>query len=172
MEQVNVTIFSYVDTYDRILGTADHLLTKGVDAAEFRGVSEPEMLDWRLIENMHPLRFQLATVCTVSQQWLARAADISPPQKCDDQSDVAGFRDAIIGARAFATSLREAQFEGRADVDFRYAITPEMELVLPLSRWLSVFVTTNMYFHLSTAYGILRAHGASLGKADLFPLGL
>jgi hypothetical protein len=43
---------------------------------------------------------------------------------------------------------------------------------LPAGQWLTVFATTNLHFHLSTAYGILRAHGVPIGKADLFARGL
>lgn len=48
----------------------------------------------------------------------------------------------------------------------------QMEPTLAAGRWLSVFATTNLYFHLSTAYGILRAHGVPIGKVDLFASGL
>ena len=46
---------------------------------------------------------------------------------------------------------------------------------LPLGhagRWITGFATTNLYFHLSMAYAILRAHGVAIGKVDLFPTGL
>jgi hypothetical protein len=43
---------------------------------------------------------------------------------------------------------------------------------LPPSQWISVFATTNIYFHLSTAYGILRSKGTPIGKIDLFAGGL
>jgi len=47
-----------------------------------------------------------------------------------------------------------------------------MKPTLPSGQWLTVFATTNLYFHLSTAYGILRAKGVPLGKVDLFATGL
>ena len=47
-----------------------------------------------------------------------------------------------------------------------------MEPTLPAGRWLTVFATINLYFHLSTAYDILRAKGVPLGKPDLFAAGL
>ena len=43
-----------------------------------------------------------------------------------------------------------------------------MEPTLPTGQWLSVFATTNIYFHLSIAYAILRSKGVPIGKIDLF----
>ena len=45
-----------------------------------------------------------------------------------------------------------------------------MDLIVGLQN--SVFATTNLYFHLSTAYGILRSKGVQIGKIDLFGGGL
>ena len=42
----------------------------------------------------------------------------------------------------------------------------------PSGQWLTVFATTNLYFHLSTAYGILRSKGVQIGKPDIFATGL
>ena len=169
---MKTSLFTYVDTYIRILVAADHLLTKGVEAAGRLGVGEQEMLDWRLIDDMQPLRFQITVICNFSRQWPARAIGISLPDPIEDRLDVAGFRLAIAAARTFLASLQAVQFEGRDDVVIRYAVSPELEADLPVARWMSVFATTNMFFHLSTAYAILRHHGARIGKADLFPLGL
>lgn len=169
---MKTSLFTYVDTYIRILAAADHLLTKGLEAAGLRGVGEQEMLDWRLIDDMHSLRFQIMVICNFSQQWPARAIGIPLPDPIGDQLDVAGLRLAIAASRAFLASLQEVQFAGRDDAVIRYAVSPELEADLPVARWMSVFATTNMFFHLSTAYAILRHHGAKIGKADLFPLGL
>ena len=47
-------------------------------------------------------------------------------------------------------------------------IGPGMEPTLPSSQWLTVFGATNIYFHLSMAYAILRARGVKIGKLDVF----
>jgi len=121
---------------------------------------------------MHPLRFQIVVVCTFAQQWPARVAGLPVPEITSDQRDIAGLKAALADARAFLSSLTPEQFEGRDDLPLTYQITAGMEPTLPAGQWLSVFATTNLYFHLSAAYAILRAKGVPLGKVDLFSTGL
>ena len=47
-----------------------------------------------------------------------------------------------------------------------------MEPTLPVAQWMTGFATTNIYFHMSMAYAILRSKGVPIGKLDLFPTGL
>jgi uncharacterized protein len=163
---MTVRIYTFVDLYTRALATADHLLTKGEERAEALGVGESEMLNWRLIEDMQSLGFQLMVVFNFAQLWPARVAGLDVPLQ------LTGFRAAIASASDFLAGLHEEQFEGRDAVQLTFEIAPDMQPTMPAERWLTVFATTNIYFHLSTAYGILRARGAQLGKADLFPTGL
>lgn len=169
---MTVRLFTFVDMFTRVLGTAEHLLAKGVEHAEGLGVSGQDMLDWRLIEDMQPLRFQLMVVCNFAQQWPARVAGLPVPEAIDDQLDVAGFKAALAASQAFLAELRAEQFEGRDAVPLTFMIGTGMEPTLPCGQWLTVFATTNLYFHLSTAYAILRARGALIGKVDLFATGL
>jgi len=167
-----VSLFTFVDLYDRVLATAAHLLTKGADHARAGGVSEGELLDWRLIDDMQPLRFQLMVVCNFTRQWPARVAGLAVPDDIGADLDVAGFEAAIAAARAYLAGLTAAQFEGRDEVPLTFTIGTGMAPTLPCGQWLTVFATTNLYFHLSTAYGILRAKGVQIGKPDLFAGGL
>jgi hypothetical protein len=169
---MTVSLFTFVDLFNRQLATADHLLTKGVARAEELGVSEAEMLGWRLIGDMHPLGFQIMVVVNFARWWPARVAGLPVPDGIADDLDVAGFRAAIAETRDYLGGLTAEQFAGRDDVPFTHQIGPGMEPTLPSGQWLSVFATTNLYFHLSTAYGILRANGAAIGKPDLFAGGL
>jgi hypothetical protein len=131
------------------------------------------MLDWRLIEDMQPLRFQIMVVCNFSRQWPARVADLPAPENISTELGVADFQAQIAEAKAFLVSLGPEQFEDRDDAPLTVSIASgQMEPTLPAGRWLTVFATTNLYFHLSIAYAILRANGVPLGKVDLFPSGL
>jgi hypothetical protein len=75
------------------------------------------------------------------------------------------------GKRPFAAFTPE-QFAGRDDEPLTVTIGNGMSPTLPVGQWISVFATTNLYFHLSTAYGILRSRGVQIGKPDLFAGGL
>jgi len=167
-----VSLFTFVDLYRRVLATAAHILDKGAQHAAAIGVSEAQMLDWRLIDDMQPLRFQLMVVCNFAQQWPARVVGLPAPDDVSADLDVAGFRAAIEASGTFLAGLTAEQFAGRDEVPLTWTLGTGMTPTLPSGQWLTVFATTNLYFHISTAYGILRSRGAPLGKADLFSAGL
>jgi uncharacterized protein len=169
---MTVSLFTFIDLFDRQAATASSLLAKGAAHAKATGVSEREMLEWRLIEDMAPLGFQLMVVCNFTRLWPARVAGLPLPAEVTADLDVAGFQAALADARAYLAALKPEQFAGRDDVPLTVTIGTGMEPTLPSAQWLTVFANTNLYFHLSIAYGILRAHGVQIGKPDLFATGL
>jgi hypothetical protein len=169
---MTVSLYTFVDLFSRQLGTLDSLLAKGAEYAKGQGVSDSDMLDWRLIEDMQPLRFQAMVVCNFSRLWPARVADLPLPAEIGADLDLAGFKAAIAEAKAYLAGLTPEQFAGRDDVPLTVTIGTGMEPTLPAAQWLTVFATTNVYFHLSTAYAILRSKGVAIGKIDLFASGL
>lgn len=169
---MTVSLFSFVDIFDRALAAADHLIDRGLTFAEAQGGGEDDLLGWRLIDDMATFRFQITVVCNFARQWPARAAGLSVPESLPDDLDVAGLKAAIGEGRTYLAGLTPAQFEGRDDAPVTFAIGPGMEPTLPAGQWITVFANTNLMFHLSTAYGILRARGVPLGKIDLFAAGL
>jgi uncharacterized protein len=168
---MTVCLFTFVDLYSKGLGTLDHLLTRGAEFASSKGGSEADILDWRLIDDMNPLRFQAMVVINFAQQWPARAAGLPVPEGIEDSLDLAGFKAAIAAAKAYLAGLKAEQFEGRDGQPITFNLG-QIEPTLPAGQWLSSFATTNFYFHLSTAYGILRHKGVQIGKPDLFAGGL
>jgi hypothetical protein len=167
-----INAHTFVGMYSHALDTAANILNKGADFAVANGVSEAEMLGWRLIEDMQPLSFQLMVVCNFSRQWPARFAGLEVPPDVTIDRDVAGFKAAIADAKAYLATLTPEQFEGRDDTPLSYMLGTGLEPTLPVGRWLSIFATTNLYFHLTTAYDILRSKGVQIGKPDLFAGGL
>jgi hypothetical protein len=169
---VTVNLFTFINLFDRQLDNAANVLTKGAQYAKDGGHSEEDMLNWRLIGDMQPLSFQLMVVCNFTKQWPARVAGLPAPADVDPTLDVAGWHAAIGEAKAYLAALKPEQFEGRDDVPLTHMLGTGLEPTLPSGQWLSVFATTNIYFHISTAYGILRSKGVPIGKADLFAGGL
>lgn len=166
-----VSLFSFVDMYSKALTTLDHILTKGAEFAAAKGVSEADMLEWRLVEDMNPLRFQAFVVINFSKTWTARAAGLPDPAEIAPDLDFAGLKAAIAEAKATLAALKPEQFAGRDEVLLKRPLGP-MEPEMPMGQWVTGFATTNVYFHLSMAYAILRARGVAIGKVDLFAGGL
>ena len=93
-------LFSYIELYRRIVHTTGHVLAKGAAFAESQGVSSDDMLDWRLIDDMQPLRFQVAVVCNFTKQYAARVAGIAVPGDVD-----ADWTSPVSGRRRLRATL-------------------------------------------------------------------
>lgn len=169
---MTISLFSFVGIYSKALDTAAHLLAKGVEHAGATGASEAEVLTWRLIDDMAPVAFQLMVVVNFTRLWSARAAGLPLPAEVNAELSVAEFKAAIADAKAYLAALTPEQFAGRDDVPLTVTLGSGMEPTLPVGQWITGFATTNIFFHLSTAYGILRSKGVKIGKADLFAGGL
>ena len=163
---MNVDLFTFVRMFDQQLVTVAHLLDKG-EAAGGEAI-----LDWRLIEDMHPLRFQVRIIVNFARNWPSRVIGQEPPAEIGDDMDLAGFRAALADARALLATLTPEQFAGRDDVPLTVTLGTGIAPTLPSGQWLTGFATTNLYFHLSMVYAILRARGVAIGKTDLFAAGL
>ena len=167
-----IDLYSFVDLFARSVLAAKHLLAKGASHVSSVGISEREMLGWRLAEDMHPLGFQLMVVANFSRTWTARVAGLEPPQGIAADLDVAGFDAALDAALAHLRALTPEQFAGRDELPLTFEIMPGMVPTLAAGQWLTVFAATNINFHVSMVYAILRANGVPLGKADMFAAGL
>lgn len=164
-------LYTFVGLYSRGLTTLAHVLDKGAAFARSKGVSEGEMLEWRLIDDMNPLRFQAYMVINFSRQWPARVAGLEVPADLPPDLGFAGIKAAIEEAKTYLAGLKTEQFEGRDDAPLTVSLG-QMSPTFPAAQWLTGFATTNFYFHLSIAYAILRQRGADLGKRDMFAGGL
>ena len=166
------SLYTFVDLFSRSVLAAKHLLAKGATHAEGLGVTEQAMLSWRLAEDMHPLGFQLMVVANFSTSWPARVAGLEPPEAISADLDVAGFNQGLDAALSYLRALTPDQFEGRDEAPLTFELRPGMAPTFPAAQWLTVFAATNINFHVSMVYAILRTNGVPLGKADMFAAGL
>ncbi|WGM48095.1 hypothetical protein KOAAANKH_02984 [Brevundimonas sp. NIBR10] len=165
-------LYSFFDLFSRSVVATKHLLGKGVAHASDLGVSEQDMLNWRLADDMHPLGFQLMVVANFTRTWSARVAGLEVPDGISADLDVAGFNAGLDAALSYLGSLTPEQFEGRDTFPLTYEIMPGLAPTFPASRWMTVFTATTINFHVSMVYAILRNNWVPLGKADMFAAGL
>lgn len=168
---MKVDLYAFVGMYDRALGSLSHILNRAAAFAAEKGVSEDEMLGWRLAPDMFDLRRQALVVIDFPVQWVARAAGRDIPPQTEGEPGVEELQALIARSKDFLATVTPEELAGRDEEMLTHNLR-EVEPTLPIGRWIAGFATTNIYFHLSIAYAILRHKGLDLGKRDLFGGGL
>src|SRR5713226_10153028 len=141
------------------------LLRKGEAHAAGYKITPSALLTARLFPDMFPLTGQVQAACDTAKRATARLVGVEPPRFEDNE---ATFEE--LYARIQRTSEFVEKFQADA---FRDADTRKIELKmsagvvsLTAEEYLTRFALPNFYFHVTTAYDILRHNGVTLGKRD------
>jgi hypothetical protein len=127
---------------------------------------EAELLEARLAPDMRPLPAQFQMASDSAKNAIARLAGIEPPAMADDEASFAELKARCDRTIAFIESVDPAMLaasEGRA-VELRFP--NGMGYGFAGAAYLTGFALPNFFFHVTTAYAILRAAGVPLGKPD------
>lgn len=129
------------------------------------GVSEEELLAARLAPDMLPLSSQIEIAVNFALRACFPLAGRPVPPFGEFLPTFAGLQARIARASALLAALNEADFAGaeRRVIDSRAG---EVELSLPAPTFLHQYAMPNFFFHVTTAFAILRHHGLPLGKGD------
>jgi hypothetical protein len=95
----------------------------------------------------------------------ARLAGIDPPSWEDNEKTIAEFKARIAKTLAFVKSLDAKKIDASADREITFPLGPNKGQMKG-ADYLHHFVVPNFYFHLTTAYDILRHCGVEIGKRD------
>ncbi len=141
------------------------ILAKAAAHAEARGIDPTVLLQARLYPDMFPLVRQVQIATDIARRGLARLAGVESSSMEDNE---AGFDD-LIGRIATTLTNLEAftpeQIDGTETKAIELPIRGET-LRFSGQSFLLLFVLPNVYFHVTTAYDILRHNGVELGKRD------
>lgn len=114
---------------------------------------------------MLPLSAQVQIACDTAKGAAARLAGIEMPQHEDTEATLAELKSRVAKTIDFIKTIKPEQLQG--------AETREIVLQFPQStlkfndiNYLTNFVLTNFFFHVTMAYALLRKNGVDLGKRD------
>ena len=158
----DLTVASYLQGLDGVAG----VLEKGLAHGQATGADPDALLDARLVADMNPLRFQVQCVAHFSLGALQgeKAGVFSPPAPWA-ATRYAELQEKVAEARAGLLALTREEVNA---LEGRDTIFTAGEFKIPFTSegFLMSFALPNFYFHATTAYDILRARGAGLGKRD------
>jgi hypothetical protein len=155
-----------VPTFERCLTALLAILDKAEAHAKARNFDPTNYLGLRLAPDMFPLVRQVQTCCDNAKNGSARLAGATAPAFEDKEATFAELRDRVSRTLAVLKTFDAKAIDAAADRDIVFPAGPTVKFRMQGANYLVHWVLPNFYFHLTTAYDILRAAGVDVGKRD------
>ena len=156
---------SSVSAFIHSLNNLSGLLEHAEKHAVAQGIDEHILTGSRLYPNMLPLTKQVQIACDIVKFGAARLANVTPPSYLDNEITFAELKVRIENTKTFLSSILPEHIEGSDDNIIVMQAGPH-ELTFSGTDYINCWALPNLYFHVATAYNILRHNGVNLGKAD------
>jgi len=147
------------------LNALSALLDKAQAYAGTKSVDPTVLLNTRLFPDMFAFTRQVQSACDQAKNGGARLAGIDPPGYEDNEKTIAELKARIAKTVAFLKTLDSKKIDESADREITLPLGPNKGHMKG-ADYLNHFVMPNFYFHVTTAYNILRHCGVEIGKRD------
>jgi hypothetical protein len=148
----------------KMLGNLEKWLDAGVAYAQKKSFDPGVLLVARLAPDQYALTRQVQAACDAAKFLAARLAGKDPPKHPDTEQTVDEVKKRIQAVVAYLDTFTPADFAGAETRHVELAFL-EGKYVLG-SDYAREMALPNFYFHVTTAYAILRHNGVDLGKRD------
>jgi hypothetical protein len=149
----------------RGIGVLGDVLRKAEAHAAERSITPAALLSARLFPDMFPLSGQVRGACDTAKRAIARLTAAEPPVFDNDGLTFEDLQARIKDATAYIAAHDSGAFAGAAERIIEMKMG-SAAISLTGLQYLTRFSLPNFYFHLTTAYDILRHNGVPLGKRD------
>jgi len=154
-----------IDLFTHSLGSLATILEKGAAHAAAKKFDASVLVGARLAPDMLPLSRQVQIACDIAKNSAARLAGLEPPRFEDNERTIEELRARIGRTLDYLKTIAPSALEGSEERDIKVPAgerTLEFKGLGYLQRW----AIPNVFFHVTTAYDILRHNGVEIGKRD------
>jgi hypothetical protein len=155
-----------VGVFTPYLGNLSRLLDHAAGHAEARGIDPSTLLEARLYPNMYNLTRQVGEAVRHAVLGCALLAGVEPPAFADAELDIAGLKARIAIAIGFIGDLRPTAINGTEHKQVVFTFRNGATRAFDGQSLLLTFSMPQFFFHVTTAYDILRHCGVDLAKKD------
>lgn len=152
--------------FARMLGNLLAWLDKAEAHAAARKFDAANYLGLRLAPDMLPFSRQIQIASDGAKGCMARLAGVEIPKWEDNEASMADLRARIQKTIDYVRSFEPAQIDGSEGREVTIPRRSGEPLKFNGETYLKHYVLPNFYFHVTTAYALLRHAGVELGKAD------
>ncbi|QUT07444.1 DUF1993 domain-containing protein [Sphingobium phenoxybenzoativorans] len=154
-----------VPVFVRSLGNLAAILEKSRAFADAQGISHTELLDARLFDDMAPLTAQIQRASDTARFTAARVGQVEMAPIADDETSFDDLQARIAATIAALKAVPATCMDGREDAEVILK-TPKKDVSFTGKTYVLNFAVPNFFFHVTTAYDILRYRGVPVGKLD------
>ncbi len=154
-----------VPSFVRTLGNLSAILDKAQAHADAKKLDPAALTSYRLFPDMLPMTKQVQIACDAAKGLVARLSGLANPVHEDNEKTLAELQARIAKTLAFVQSVTPAQIDGTEDKDI-VVKRGDTETHYKGQQFLLGNALPNFYFHVTTAYNILRHNGVEIGKRD------
>jgi hypothetical protein len=154
-----------VPCFVRTLGNLSAILDKAQAHVDARKIDPAALTSYRLFPDMLPMTKQVQIACDAAKGLVARLSGLENPVHDDNEKTLGELQARIAKTLAFVQSVTPVQIDGTEDKDI-VVKRGDTETHYKGMQYLLGNALTNFYFHLTTAYNILRHNGVEIGKRD------
>lgn len=155
-----------VPVFQQMLRALDGILSKTQAHVENKKIDEAALLQARLFPDMFPLVRQVQIGADFAKGTCARLAGAQVPSYEDNETSFAELQTRLARTQAFIAGLEPAQFEGAETREILLRPGTPKERRFNGQAYLLHYGLPQFFFHITTAYALLRHNGVDVGKMD------
>ncbi len=155
-----------VPVFRTMLGNLSHILDKAQAHAEARKFDPSALLQYRLAPDMLPFTRQIQIACDAAKNGVARISGVEAPKIEDTESTFSELKARIRKTLDYLATVPADRLDGTEQKDITFPVGRETTRTMKAEAYLKHWALPNFFFHVTTAYAILRHNGVELGKAD------
>ena len=152
--------------FTAMLGNLSHILDKAQAFVEAKGCDPVALTQYRLAPDMLPFTRQILIACDAAKNGVARLSGVEAPKFADDEQTLAELKARIAKTLAYLATVPSAALDGTEEKEITFPVGKDAVRTMQGQAYLTTWVLPNMFFHITTAYNILRHNGVELGKRD------
>lgn len=143
-----------------------HLLDKAAAHAEAKKFDPANLLTYRLAPDMLPFTKQVQIACDTAKIGAARIAGMEWPKWEDTEATFPELKERIQKTLDFLATVPPEKLDGTEANEVKLPTGRETFRIMTAEDYLRFHALPNLFFHVTTAYAILRHNGVELGKRD------
>lgn len=161
-----ITMFSAsVPVFRHMLNNLSHILAKAQAHVTAHGIEESALITFRLYPDMFPFARHIQIACDAATTCVARISEVEAPVFEKNYTTFADLKDLVAGTLAYLSTVPALSMDGTEEKSISFMVRGSLR-TMNAEAYMKMWAMANLFFHISTAYLILRHNGVERGKLD------